>query len=232
MRKQLAVFAVLAVAMALALTAPAALAAPASAGSGGRAAQARGKLKVVVQVDRFYMRGRRTLANGTLTTSLTQVGGQNTVLRSPVTLSASSGGSCSILNLNLNELTLNLLGLNVHLDKVVLTVTGKAHGGVLGSLFCKLAHARITGKRAAVQSLNAGLRSHPLTPLSFSVPIQQKVTAAQSPAPSCQVLTLILGPLNLNLLGLEVDLNKVNLVITAVRGQGALGDLFCQLSDH
>jgi hypothetical protein len=46
------------------------------------------------------------------------------------------------------------------------------------------------------------------------------------------VLTLVLGPLNLNLLGLIVDLNKVNLTITATRGQGALGDLFCQLADN
>jgi hypothetical protein len=60
--------------------------------------------------------------------------------------------------------------------------------------------------------------------------------AAQQPQPSCNVLTLVLGPLDLNLLGLVVELygenpqSPVTLVISAFPGQGALGDLFCQLS--
>jgi hypothetical protein len=44
------------------------------------------------------------------------------------------------------------------------------------------------------------------------------------------VLNLVLGPLHLDLLGLVVDLNQVNLTITATPGGGALGDLFCSLS--
>jgi hypothetical protein len=50
------------------------------------------------------------------------------------------------------------------------------------------------------------------------------------------VLTLVLGPLDLNLLGLVVELfgenrqSPITLVITAFPGQGALGDLFCQLA--
>ncbi len=44
------------------------------------------------------------------------------------------------------------------------------------------------------------------------------------------MLDLILGPLNLNLLGLVVDLNQVHLTITATPGGGTLGDLFCSLS--
>jgi len=46
--------------------------------------------------------------------------------------------------------------------------------------------------------------------------------------PSCSVLTLVLGPLHLDLLGLVVDLNQVNLLINAVPGAGALlGNLLC-----
>ena len=44
----------------------------------------------------------------------------------------------------------------------------------------------------------------------------------------CTVLTLVLGPLHLDVLGLVVDLNQVNLLITAVPGAGnLLGNLLC-----
>ena len=49
----------------------------------------------------------------------------------------------------------------------------------------------------------------------------------------CHVLTLTLDDLQLDLLGLRVDLSEVNLRIFAVRrgeGSGILGRLFCALS--
>src|SRR5918992_1456072 len=49
----------------------------------------------------------------------------------------------------------------------------------------------------------------------------------------CHVLTLTLDDLQLDLLGLRVDLSEVNLLIYAVRrgeGSGVLGRLFCALS--
>jgi hypothetical protein len=101
---------------------------------------------------------------------------------------------------------------------------------VLGNLFCKLANSRVKLRKTAVKRLNAIAERKPIRPLAFSVPL--RAVAAQSTTPTCQVLTLVLGPLNLELLGLVVDLDKVNLNITATRGQGALGDLFCQLADN
>jgi hypothetical protein len=47
----------------------------------------------------------------------------------------------------------------------------------------------------------------------------------------CQVLSLQLGPLHLNLLGLIVDLSQVNLNITADSNGGLLGSLFCSLAN-
>jgi hypothetical protein len=48
----------------------------------------------------------------------------------------------------------------------------------------------------------------------------------------CQILNLTLGPLHLNLLGLVVDLNRVHLRITAVRGPGnLLGNLLCAVAN-
>jgi len=48
---------------------------------------------------------------------------------------------------------------------------------------------------------------------------------------SCQILDLVLGPLHLDVLGLVVDLNQVNLDITAVPGPGnLLGNLLCAVA--
>jgi hypothetical protein len=47
----------------------------------------------------------------------------------------------------------------------------------------------------------------------------------------CPILNLILGPLDLNLLGLRVQLNQVILNITAIPGAGnLLGNLLCAVA--
>ena len=50
-----------------------------------------------------------------------------------------------------------------------------------------------------------------------------------TPTPgACSILTLNLGPLNLNILGLRVALDPVNLLIEAIPGAGnLLGNLLC-----
>jgi hypothetical protein len=49
---------------------------------------------------------------------------------------------------------------------------------------------------------------------------------------TCQVLDLVLGPLDLNLLGLVVHLDRVHVNITAVTGPGnLLGNLLCAVLD-
>ena len=48
---------------------------------------------------------------------------------------------------------------------------------------------------------------------------------------SCDILSLVLGPLHLNVLGLVVDLNQVVLDITAQTGAGnLLGNLLCSIT--
>jgi hypothetical protein len=215
--------AILTATLASALFAGLAVTAPAVAGS------QQSRLHVVLRVNRFAVGARSTTARGTVTANLTDQAGHTTTLRVPVALTAASGRSCQILNLDLQQLNLVLLGLNVHLDRVHLVVTGQPNGGVLGSLFCSLAHAKAKAARAAVaRSMNRSLRKHALTPMAFTVPLNP--VAHQAQAATCPVLDLILGPLNLNLLGLVVDLNQVHLTITATQGGGALGDLFCSLS--
>jgi len=64
-----------------------------------------------------------------------------------------------------------------------------------------------------------------------TMPLNTKATEAADPA-ACQVLDLVLGPLNLNLLGLVVTLNQVHLNITAVPGAGnLLGNLLCAVAN-
>jgi hypothetical protein len=55
--------------------------------------------------------------------------------------------------------------------------------------------------------------------------------AAVDTGGTCQILDLTLGPLQLDLLGLVVDLNQVHLNITAQQGSGnLLGNLLCAVS--
>ena len=69
-----------------------------------------------------------------------------------------------------------------------------------------------------------------------SIPIkkgstQRSAEAAKSAKANCQVLDLVLGPLDLNLLGLKVHLKKVVLHIVAASGAGALlGNLICAVA--
>ena len=53
---------------------------------------------------------------------------------------AAAAGSCNVLNLVLGPLDLNLLGLQVHLDKVVLDIIAQSGPGqLLGNLLCAVA---------------------------------------------------------------------------------------------
>jgi hypothetical protein len=58
-----------------------------------------------------------------------------------------------------------------------------------------------------------------------------RATIIQAQAGSCDILTLVLGPLHLDLLGLVVDLNQVVLTITGETGAGnLLGNLLCAIA--
>jgi hypothetical protein len=57
------------------------------------------------------------------------------------------------------------------------------------------------------------------------------VARVAAAATSCSILNLVLGPLNLNLLGLKVHLNRVHLKIKAIPGPGnLLGNLLCAVA--
>jgi hypothetical protein len=61
---------------------------------------------------------------------------------------------------------------------------------------------------------------------TFTAPVQSLATPA-----GCTILTLDLGPLHLDVLGLVVDLNAIHLNITAQPGPGnLLGNLLCAVA--
>lgn len=62
------------------------------------------------------------------------------------TRSAAAKATCDVLHLRLAPLNLNLLGLKVHLDRVVLDVVAQSGAGqLLGNLVCAIAHLLDSG---------------------------------------------------------------------------------------
>jgi hypothetical protein len=60
--------------------------------------------------------------------------------------------------------------------------------------------------------------------------VNEPITLQQQPGRRCQILFLDIGPIFLDLLGLEVSLSRIILDITAVAGPGnLLGNLLCAL---
>ncbi len=107
-------------------------------------------------------------------------------------------------------------------------------GEVLGNLFCALAHAKVSLGHAvrAARAMNARLDGRALHVFSSQSALANTAATPQT----CQVLKLVLGPLNLNLLGLVVDLygktkaDPVIVTINAVPSQGLLGQLLCGIA--
>ena len=230
---------ILAVCCALALLVPvaAADAAPASSSSKGR-------VTVGAKITRFAVADRKIVARGVLTSRVSGAN-QTQAARTPVTFAVvAQAGRCSVLTLNLQGLDLTLLGLNVNLSEVNLNIFAQRNGGVLGRLFCALSRSTLRLGRGAstahaqkvVRALNTRLEDHPMRAFRATAVLgtDEGASAAQAPQ-TCQVLNLTLGPLDLNLLGLVVQLygpsrnQPVTLTITATRGGGVLGDLFCSL---
>jgi hypothetical protein len=115
-------------------------------------------------------------------------------------------------------------------------VTGKAaNGKAFNGRFTIHQFKTVGGQTYAVGSLT-GMVKHRHVKRTVSIPAKLADASAlpggaRAAQVSCKVLTLILGPLDLNLLGLRVQLNQVNLRITAIPGGGLLGDLLCNITN-
>jgi hypothetical protein len=77
----------------------------------------------------------------------------------------------------------------------------------------------------------SGIRSLPVKKINGQSLTRDAAKSAVSGRAACPILHLVLGPLDLNLLGLVVHLNQVVLDITAVPGAGnLLGNLLCAVA--
>jgi hypothetical protein len=200
-----------------------------------------GSLAVNYKINKFVKVGNRLIAKGVATATYTRATGEKTtvkkafkarvaVARKMLTMSRQT--ICPVLTLQLDQLSLNLLGLHVDLSKVVLTITANSEGGVLGRLFCSVANAKVklASYKTAARFTKAARKSGLATKgFGFAVPTRSGQAFAPGP---CQIVDLILGPLHVDLLGLVVDLNQVHLQITAAPNEGILGDLLCSLTNQ
>jgi hypothetical protein len=207
-----------------------------------------GNVSVTLKLNKFVRRGNKLVALGTAVSHFQPTSANPAGLAPATTTQAFSAAVanvrqfqsaqriCPILSLTLARLDLNLLGLIVHLDRVHLTITANSRGGVLGSLFCSLAHARVgLGQNAKNLTKVAQHSSLHTKGIRMAVPLYRTATGQltagrDAPLTICPILDLTLGPLDLNLLGLMVHLDVVHLVITADSTGGVLGSLLCSLA--
>ncbi len=183
-----------------------------------------------------------------------------TVTTSPATPAASSaapaavGPTASILSLHLAPINLDLLGLDVTTSEICLNITAQKGGGLLGTLLFDIDHLLAGGSPlgSVLGSLSSGqltkltngltdLLNGALSTVTSSANISGVSTSADPSVPAgTPVLDLSLGPVNLNLLGLQVNLDNcaggpikvdITAIPTGLPGGGLLGDLLTSLDD-
>ena len=171
------------------------------------------------------------------------VGG--TAFTAPLTLSTTPNpdpdADCPILHLEINEIHLNLLGLTVDTSDICLNID--AHpgpGNLLGNLLCDVSHLLDGG--TPLGTILGGLSTDQLGTLTGGVTSLLNSVFSQITAPSAvtgatgNILHLSVGPVDLNLLGLEVRLDNcangpVTVDIGAQPGAGnLLGNLLSGLT--
>jgi len=147
---------------------------------------------------------------------------------------------CTVLDLELGPINLELLGLHVDTSAICLSITAFEGEGLLGDLLCGIAG----GNLGLLDSpdLTGGLSQILTTALGQAGPGQggghgggetESVCTGE-----CEILELAVGPLDLDLLGVNVHLDNcedgpVQVCVSATPsalGGGILGDLLCGLA--
>ncbi|MEW2359631.1 hypothetical protein [Spirillospora sp. NPDC029432] len=109
---------------------------------------------------RFVLNDGRMVLEGVFDGTLRDAGGATigTVTGEPASLPVALQRECPILDLTLGPLDLDLLGLQVHLDRVVLDITAvSGPGKLLGNLLCALVGLLDSGDTAGAALLVAEL---------------------------------------------------------------------------
>jgi len=155
----------------------------------------------------------------------------------PITASVTpSATAVPILHLHLGEINLNLLGLQVKTSEICLNIDAvPGPGNLLGNLLGGLANALNTpggtlgGFLGGLSGTNLGALTSGVTDLLNGAlgALTNPANATVLPSSTTNILHLSVGPLNLNLLGLKVNLDNchngpVTVDVNAVSGPGNL----------
>ena len=124
-------------------------------------------------------------------------------------------------------------------QKVALTGTTKSGKSFKGTYsidrFTRARSGRYAGKLVAVGTVRGSSGGKRYAKKGVVVPAKLTAPATTAQLPdlpnSCRILNLRLGPINLNLLGLVIRTNVINVRIDAQRGPGnLLGNLLCGIT--
>lgn len=185
--------------------------------------------------------GVLTIPNGTVTGLLGGLPFTTNITNFQLQLLPPGGTTCSVLNLELGPISVDLLGLYIDTSPICLDITAIRGGGLLGNLLCGLAGTPLDQITSLVPLQNGlvGLLNDVLNQQNKgkkgSPPGQMKDSDLCSG--ECEILFLSLGPLDLTLLGLNVMLDDceggpVQICVSASEGDGILGDLLCGLTGN
>jgi len=154
-------------------------------------------------------------------------------------LSPGHGNKCSVLDLALAPIDIELLGLHVDTSAICLTITAQRGQGILGDLLCSLAGA------GGVLDTITGILNNPDFLSGLSSILNEALGQTRNAPPGqggssvctgqCTVLDVVIGPLTLKLLGVTVKLNNcsngaVEVCVSATASEGLLGELLCDLA--
>lgn len=140
---------------------------------------------------------------------------------------------CSVLELELAPIHLQLLGLHVDTSAICLEVTASEGRGILGDLLCDLAGGGILPNAGQIGNLESGL-----VDLLDGALNRGKASPGGGKSVctgDCEILDLTLGPVDLRLLGLNVSLDNckdgpIQVCVSATASEGLLGNLLCGLT--
>jgi len=178
----------------------------------------------------------------------TRAGREAAIVNVDLNTEATQQNGCTVLDLHLAPIHLNLLGLHVDTSNICLDITGNENAGLLGRLVCDLSTgqtltqvldqlgAQLNTFLDRLENLLDRALTQPLAANGMFGTAAQGGTVAQQNG-LCDVLNLSLGPVDLNLLGLNVHLDDcangpVTVDVTADANGGVLGQLLCNLSDQ
>jgi len=156
-----------------------------------------------------------------------------------------AGAGSPILNLHIDPINLQLLGLHVDTSAICLDITSSGRG-LLGGLTGGLTNltsilnqlgGQVNNFLGQVDNLLDKILARPMTVTGvLGQPVGGTGGDDTVCTGECEILDLSLGPVNLNLLGLNVSLDNcdngpVEVCVSATASEGLLGNLLCGLSD-